>query len=237
MLDNLFFASATAPVAAERTDEVPLVGVDFDVVLGADFGAGLTASAEPAVVVGLLAVELEEGTVGFFSAAEDSLRGEICDVDGAREVRLVAAGTGFFLSSAEPMDGAGLCLALEAVGAVALPTGLRVAEVVGGRVGGALRPPVRVEEVAEVLDAVEVVAGRFAAVVEGFLTGVASFLTAFLVSGGEPFSVCVSDSDDLASSLTGVPAERRGVKGLSTSAIVRAEMVQDMRFAEAGEQD
>lgn len=108
-----------------------------------------------------------------------------------------------------------------------LGAGFRTVDVAaGGRVGGALRPPVRVEETVEALGAVDVVdvvvPGRLAAVVEGFLTRAASFFTTFLTSdlAGDPFSVCVSVR--LASSLVDASpsAVGRGVAGFSTSAML-----------------
>jgi len=151
-------------------------------------------------------------------------------VDGAKEVLRVAVVTGFLSSFPEPVDGVGLCRTVDVVGAVALAVGFRTVDVAGGRVGGALRPPVRVVELRiEVLGALEAVAvtGRLAAVaVEGFLTNAASsFLTTFLVSdlAGDPFAVCVSVR--LASSLvvdaSSSAVGRGGVAGFSTSAMMR----------------
>jgi len=151
--DSLFFASATALVtgafvvgAADRVDAGPLVAAVFATV-------GLADVAELIDEVGFRAEAAEDVAV---------FDGDPC-VEDARDVLLTEVVD--FFSSVEEMDGVGLWLELEAVGAVALLAVLRTVEPAIGRVGGLLNPPVvRVveEEVPLVADDAGKVPGRLA---------------------------------------------------------------------------
>lgn len=178
MVESLFFASATAPpagallIAGDRDDMEPLPVA----VLGT---SGFAAVDELIVVVGLRA----EAVVVV------ALEGEPC-VEEARDVLLAAVAD--FFSSMEDIDGVGLWLVLEAVGAVALLAVLRTAEPASGRVGGLLNPPVvRVVDAAVPLVAEDAgtVPGRLAPMTVRFGRTFSFLGMSFLVPS---FSVSVS---------------------------------------------